>query len=57
MKNFTPVLLAAAVLGAGVCTDATSEASAASTPNSLTMTCAQVQDYIRKHRPNSAEHR
>ena len=49
MKNFTPVLLAAAVLGAGVCADATSEASAASTPNSLTMTCAQVQDYIRKH--------
>jgi hypothetical protein len=49
MKNFTPVLFAAAVLGAGVCADATSEASAASTPNSLTMTCAQVQDYIRKH--------
>jgi hypothetical protein len=49
MKNFTPMLLAATVLGASVCADATSPASAASTPNSLTMTCAQVQDHIRKH--------
>jgi hypothetical protein len=45
MKNFTPILLAATVLGA----DATSQALAASSPNSLTMTCAQVQNYVRKH--------
>jgi hypothetical protein len=49
MKNFTPMLLAATVLGVGVCADATSQASAASTPNSLAMTCAQVQDHIKKH--------
>jgi hypothetical protein len=48
MKNFTPVLLAA-VFVVGVCADSSGRASAASTPNSLTMTCAQVQDYIRKH--------
>jgi hypothetical protein len=45
MKNFTPILLAATVLGA----DATSQALAASSPNSLTMTCAQVQNYVRRH--------
>jgi hypothetical protein len=47
MKNLTPMLLAAAFLGA--CADPSGQASAASTPNSLTMTCAQVQDHIRKH--------
>ncbi len=49
MKNFAPVLLAVAVLGAAASADAGSQASAASTPDSLTMTCAQVQDYIKKH--------
>jgi hypothetical protein len=49
MKAFTPMLLAAAILGVGAGVDAGSRASAASTPNSLTMTCAQVQDHIRKH--------
>jgi hypothetical protein len=49
MKDFTPILLAATILGASACADVTSQASAASSPNSLTMTCAQVQDYIRKH--------
>jgi len=49
MKNFTPMLLAAAVFGAGVYADAGSQVSAASTPNSLTMTCAQVQKHIKKH--------
>ena len=48
MKNFTPMLLAA-VFVVGVCADSSGRASAASTPNSLTMTCAQVQDHIRKH--------
>jgi hypothetical protein len=47
MKNFTPMLLAA-VFVVGVCADSSGRASAASTPNSLTMTCAQVQDHIRK---------
>jgi hypothetical protein len=49
MKNFTPMLLAAAVLGATACADAGNLASAASTPNSLTMSCAHVQGYVRKH--------
>ncbi|HZZ25059.1 MAG TPA: hypothetical protein VFE60_21950 [Roseiarcus sp.] len=49
MKNFTPMLLAAAVLAASAFAGARSQASAASIPNSLTMTCAQVQDHIRKH--------
>ena len=48
MKIFTPMLLAA-VFVVGVCADSSGRASAASTPNSLTMTCAQVQDHIRKH--------
>ena len=47
MKNFTPMLLAA-VFVVGVCADSSGRASAASTANSLTMTCAQVQDHIRK---------
>jgi hypothetical protein len=41
--------LAAAVLGASACADATSQASAASRTDSLAMSCAQVQDYVRKH--------
>ena len=49
MKNFTPFLLATAVFAASVCADASSQASAESHPNSLTMTCAQVRDHIRKH--------
>jgi hypothetical protein len=49
MKNFRPMLLAAAVLGAGACADAGSQASAAPRPDSLAMTCAQVQDYVKKH--------
>ena len=49
MKNFTPILLAAAVFVVSACADATSQALAASSPNSLTTTCARVQDYIRKH--------
>jgi hypothetical protein len=49
MKNFTPMILAASVFVTGVCADSSGRASAASTPNSLTMTCAQVQDHIRKH--------
>jgi hypothetical protein len=48
MKNFTPIL-AAATFVAGLCADCSGPASAASNPNSLTMTCAQVQDYITKH--------
>ena len=48
MKNFTPMLLAA-VFVVGVFADSSGRASAASTPNSLNMTCAQVQDHIRKH--------
>jgi hypothetical protein len=49
MKNFTRVLLAAAVFAASACAGATSQVLAASGPNSLAMTCAQVQAYIRKH--------
>jgi hypothetical protein len=49
MKDFTPALLAAAAFVVGVCVDSSGRASAASSPNSLTMTCAQVQDHIRKH--------
>jgi hypothetical protein len=49
MKNFTPILLAATVLGASACMGAASQASAASSPNSLAMSCAQVQNYIKKH--------
>ena len=49
MKNLTPKLVAAALFAVSACADATSQASAASSANSLTMTCAQVQDYIRKH--------
>src|ERR1700677_2444874 len=48
MKNFTP-MLAAAVFVVGACADSSGRASAASTPNSLTMICAQVQDHIKKH--------
>ena len=49
MKNFISILLAATVLGAIACAPSLSPASAASNPNSLTMTCAQVQNYIKKH--------
>jgi hypothetical protein len=49
MKNFTPMLLAAAVFGATASANSLGGAYAASTANSLTMTCAQVQDHIRKH--------
>ncbi len=47
MKNFT--LLAAAVFVVGVCADSSGRASAAPYPNSLTMTCAQAQNYIAKN--------
>jgi hypothetical protein len=49
MNSLTSVLLAASVFGATACLDSLGRASAASYPNSLTMTCAQVQGYIRKH--------
>jgi hypothetical protein len=49
MKTFTPMFLAAAVLGLSGCVDVGNQASAASTANSLAMTCAQVQDHIKKH--------
>ena len=49
MKNLTSLLLAVSVFGAITCAASLSGASAASTPNSLTMTCAQVQDHIRRH--------
>ena len=49
MKNFTPILLATTVLAASACVDATDQASTAASPDSLTMTCAQVQAHIRKH--------
>jgi hypothetical protein len=49
MKNLISVLLTVSVFGAITCAASLIRASAASTPNSLTMTCAQVQDHIRKH--------
>jgi hypothetical protein len=49
MKNFTPMLLAAAVFGACACAGSSDQALAASTPTSLTMTCVQVEDHIKKH--------
>ena len=49
MNTLTPVLLAASVFGAATCSDALGRGSAASYPNSLTMTCAQVRDYIKGH--------
>jgi hypothetical protein len=49
MKNLTSLLLAVSVFGAITCAACLSGASAASTPNSLTMTCAQVKDHIRRH--------
>jgi len=49
MKNFTPILVAVAVFGLGACALSSGWASAAPSLNSLTMTCAQVQDYVRKH--------
>jgi hypothetical protein len=42
-------LLAVSVFGAATCADSLGRASAESHPNSLTMTCAQVQDYVTKH--------
>jgi hypothetical protein len=49
MKTFTPMLLASVVLCVGACSDAGSQASAASRLDSLAMSCAQVQDYVKKH--------
>ena len=49
MNSLTSVLLAASAFGATACLDSLGRASAASYPNSLTMTCAQVQGYISKH--------
>jgi hypothetical protein len=49
MNSLTSILLAATVFGVATCWDSLGRASAASTPNSLTMTCAQLQDYIKKH--------
>ena len=49
MKNLISVLLPVSVFGAITCAASLSVASAASAPNSLTMTCARVQDHIRKH--------
>jgi hypothetical protein len=49
MNILTSVLLAASVFGAATCSDSLGRASAASYRNSLTMTCAPVQDYIKRH--------
>jgi|SRR5580704_4579800 hypothetical protein len=49
MKNLMSVLLAVSVFGAAACADSLGRAAAESHPNSLTMTCAQVQDYIKRH--------
>ena len=49
MNSLTSGLLAASVFGAATCSDSLGCVSAASYPNSLTMTSAQVQDYVRKH--------
>jgi hypothetical protein len=49
MNSLTSVLLAAAVFSVATCSDSLGRASAASYPNSLTMTCPQVQDYIKRH--------
>jgi hypothetical protein len=48
MKNAMSVLLAVPLLGAA-CADSLGRASAESPPNSLTMTCAQVQYHVRNH--------
>jgi hypothetical protein len=49
MNSLRSVLLAASVLAAATCSDSFGLASAASNPDSLTMTCAQVRDHIKKH--------
>jgi hypothetical protein len=49
MNSLRSVLLTASVLGIATCSEALGLASAASNPNSLTMTCEQVQGYIKKH--------
>ena len=49
MNSLTSGLLAASVFGAATCSNSLGRASAASYPNSLTITCAQVQDYVSKH--------
>jgi hypothetical protein len=49
MKTLTSMLLAGLVLGAGACADAASQASAASRLDTLAMSCAQVQEYVKKH--------
>jgi hypothetical protein len=49
MNSLRSVLLTASVLGVSTCSDALGLASAASNPDSLTMTCAQVQYHVRKH--------
>ena len=48
MNSLRSVLLAATVLGAATCSDSLGLASAASNPDSLTMTCAEVQHLIKK---------
>jgi hypothetical protein len=48
MKNFTPLLLAAAIFVMGACAGFSGRALAASTANSLAMSCAEVQDYVKK---------
>ena len=49
MKNLISVLLTVSVFGAITCAASLIRASAASASNSLTMTCAQVQDHIKKN--------
>jgi hypothetical protein len=49
MNSLRSVSLAVSVLGAATCSSSLGLASAASNPDSLTRTCAQVQDLIRKH--------
>ena len=49
MNSLRSVLLAASVFGTATCPELFRGASAASYSNSLTMTCAHVQDYIKRH--------
>ncbi len=49
MNSLTSVVFAASIFSAVTCLDSLDRASATSYPNSLTVTCAQVQGYVRKH--------
>jgi hypothetical protein len=49
MKNLTLLHSATAVLGVIACALSSGPASAASSPDSLAMSCAQVQNYVKTH--------